>query len=92
LLYFTFKDLSPLVPEGILTLNICLLLPILTATVNGLDTSLVNGLQILPAWQEYVRTTNGMILGGFHAFFVSSPSIVEFMRRLGLISSAQGPY
>jgi hypothetical protein len=51
--------------EGILVLNICLLLPILTATANGLDSSLANGLQILPAWQKYAHNPNGKILGAF---------------------------
>ena len=37
----------------------------LTATANGLDTTLVNGLQILPAWQEYVHNPSGKVLGAF---------------------------
>jgi hypothetical protein len=49
--------------SGILALNICLVLPLLTAWSNGLDSSLINGLQILPAWQEYFHDPNGKILG-----------------------------
>ncbi|KAI0091287.1 general substrate transporter [Irpex rosettiformis] len=49
--------------RGIRLLNICLFLPLLTAPINGFDSSLVNGLQILPAWQEYFHHPNGKTLG-----------------------------
>ncbi|KAJ3999448.1 hypothetical protein F5050DRAFT_1709706 [Lentinula boryana] len=49
--------------HGILLLNICLVLPLLTSAVNGLDSSLVNGLQILPDWQEYFHYPTGKVLG-----------------------------
>ncbi|KAG7089581.1 hypothetical protein E1B28_011248 [Marasmius oreades] len=49
--------------RGILILNICLLLPLLTAVVNGIDSSLVNGLQILPDWQEFFGHPSGKVLG-----------------------------
>ncbi|PFH52987.1 hypothetical protein AMATHDRAFT_73803 [Amanita thiersii Skay4041] len=49
--------------RGILLLNICLVLPLVTSAVNGLDSSLVNGLQILPDWQEYFGHPKGSILG-----------------------------
>ncbi|KAL0955091.1 hypothetical protein HGRIS_004008 [Hohenbuehelia grisea] len=49
--------------RGILLLNICLLLPLLTSSVNGLDSSLVNGLQILPDWQDYFHHPKGVALG-----------------------------
>ncbi|KAJ3783013.1 hypothetical protein GGU10DRAFT_63065 [Lentinula aff. detonsa] len=49
--------------HGILLLNICLVLPLLTSAVNGLDSSLVNGLQILPDWQEYFHYPTGQVLG-----------------------------
>ncbi|KAJ4477179.1 hypothetical protein J3R30DRAFT_3291440 [Lentinula aciculospora] len=49
--------------HGILLLNICLILPLLTSAVNGLDSSLVNGLQILPDWQEYFHYPTGKLLG-----------------------------
>ncbi|KAJ3734306.1 hypothetical protein DFJ43DRAFT_993571 [Lentinula guzmanii] len=49
--------------HGILLLNVCLVLPLLTSAVNGLDSSLVNGLQILPDWQEYFHYPTGQVLG-----------------------------
>ncbi|KAJ7475863.1 general substrate transporter [Mycena latifolia] len=49
--------------RGILWLNICLILPLLTSSANGLDSSLINGLQILPDWQEYFHYPHGRILG-----------------------------
>ncbi|KAF8149918.1 general substrate transporter [Crassisporium funariophilum] len=49
--------------RGILLLNICLLIPLLTSVVNGLDSSLVNGLQILPDWQSYFNHPEGKTLG-----------------------------
>ncbi|KAH9944816.1 general substrate transporter [Amylocystis lapponica] len=44
-------------------LNLCLILPLLTAAMNGFDSSLVNGLQILPAWQSYFKHPDGRRLG-----------------------------
>ncbi|KAI0078841.1 general substrate transporter [Panus rudis PR-1116 ss-1] len=49
--------------RGIRILNFWLLFPLLTACNNGLDSSLVNGLQILPAWQHYFNEPNGKMLG-----------------------------
>ncbi|KAF8206409.1 general substrate transporter [Mycena galopus ATCC 62051] len=49
--------------RGILLLNICLILPLLTSSANGLDSSLINGLQILPDWQEYFHYPKGTVLG-----------------------------
>ncbi|KAJ7707692.1 general substrate transporter [Mycena rosella] len=49
--------------RGILLLNMCLILPLLTSSANGLDSSLINGLQILPDWQEYFQYPHGRILG-----------------------------
>ncbi|EGN99259.1 hypothetical protein SERLA73DRAFT_55023 [Serpula lacrymans var. lacrymans S7.3] len=49
--------------RGILLLNICLLLPLLSAAVNGLDSSMLNGLQILPGWQNYFHWPQGETLG-----------------------------
>ncbi|EJF64973.1 general substrate transporter [Dichomitus squalens] len=48
---------------SIRVLNLLLLLPLFTASINGLDSSLVNGLQILPAWQDYFDHPNGRTLG-----------------------------
>ncbi|KAJ7126979.1 general substrate transporter [Mycena epipterygia] len=49
--------------RGILWLNICLILPLLTSSANGLDSSLINGLQILPDWQDYFDYPHGRVLG-----------------------------
>ncbi|EKM78879.1 hypothetical protein AGABI1DRAFT_75451 [Agaricus bisporus var. burnettii JB137-S8] len=49
--------------RGILILNIMLVLPLLTSVTNGLDSSLVNGLQILPGWQDYFGHPEGRDLG-----------------------------
>lgn len=44
-------------------LNICLILPLLSSTLNGLDSSMINNLQILPGWREYFHQPQGMKLG-----------------------------
>ncbi|KAJ7931532.1 general substrate transporter [Mycena leptocephala] len=49
--------------RGILLLNICLILPLLTSSANGLDSSLINGLQILPDWQNYFGHPTSKVLG-----------------------------
>jgi len=49
--------------RGIRILNLWLILPLLTASINGLDSSMVNGLQILPGWQDYFRHPSGKALG-----------------------------
>lgn len=49
--------------RGLLVLNICLILPLLSAALNGLDSSVLNGLQILPGWQEYFHNPQGKTLG-----------------------------
>lgn len=49
--------------RGILLLNICLFLPLLTSQTNGMDSSLINGLQILPAWQQFFNYPEGKTLG-----------------------------
>ncbi|KAG5734947.1 Lactose permease [Termitomyces sp. T112] len=53
--------------KGILVLNLCLILPLFSSVVNGLDSSLVNGLQIIPAWQEYFGHPTGKMLGVINA-------------------------
>jgi MFS family permease len=49
--------------RAILMLNICLILPLLSSTLNGFDSSMINNLQILPGWQEYFHKPQGMKLG-----------------------------
>ncbi|KAG2034923.1 general substrate transporter [Suillus americanus] len=59
---FTYRE-SWWKNRGILMLNICLILPLLSSTVNGFDSSMINNLQILPGWQEYFHKPQGMKLG-----------------------------
>ncbi|KIK45376.1 hypothetical protein CY34DRAFT_542058 [Suillus luteus UH-Slu-Lm8-n1] len=59
---FTYRE-SWWKNRGILMLNICLILPLLSSTLNGLDSSMINNLQILPGWQEYFDKPEGMRLG-----------------------------
>ncbi|KAF9457782.1 general substrate transporter [Collybia nuda] len=49
--------------RGILLLNLWLIVPLMSSSVNGLNSSLVNGLQIIPAWQEYYNYPEGKTLG-----------------------------
>ncbi|KAG2067618.1 general substrate transporter [Suillus decipiens] len=49
--------------RALLVLNICLILPLLSSVLNGLDASMLNGLQILPAWQEYFHDPQEKNLG-----------------------------
>ncbi|KAI0787699.1 general substrate transporter [Fomes fomentarius] len=56
---------------SIRTLNLLLIVPVLTASINGLDSSLVNGLQILPTWQEYFDYPKEKTLG-----FISAAQVI----------------
>ncbi|KAH8118062.1 general substrate transporter [Phellopilus nigrolimitatus] len=49
--------------RGILMLNLCLVVPLLSSSINGFDSSLVNGLQIVPEWQSYFDYPGGKALG-----------------------------
>ncbi|RXW25548.1 hypothetical protein EST38_g311 [Candolleomyces aberdarensis] len=49
--------------RGLVLLNIALVIPLMSSIVNGLDSSLVNGLQILPQWKEYFGNPQGKLLG-----------------------------
>lgn len=59
---FTYRE-SWWKNRAILILNICLILPLLSSTLNGFDSSMINNLQILPGWQEYFHKPHGMKLG-----------------------------
>jgi hypothetical protein len=72
--YLELDGSPPPISEGIFILNICLLLPILSASMTGLDSTLINGLQILPEWQKYVNYPSDKLLGAFQLFLVSSPT------------------
>ncbi|GJJ08646.1 hypothetical protein Clacol_002865 [Clathrus columnatus] len=52
---------------GLVVLNLCLILPLLTASINGYDSSVVNGLQLLPDWQSFFHKPNGTALGFVNA-------------------------
>ncbi|KAI0635907.1 general substrate transporter [Trametes polyzona] len=74
--------------HGIRVLNLLLIVPLLTASINGLDSSLVNGLQILPSWQEFFKHPNGKTLGLISAAqvigsIVAFPFTPIFADRLG---------
>lgn len=49
--------------RGIVLLNLCLGLALITSTINGFDSSVLNGLQILPDWQTYFQNPGGTALG-----------------------------
>ncbi|TEB33338.1 general substrate transporter [Coprinellus micaceus] len=49
--------------RGLVLLNVALIIPLMSSIVNGLDSSLVNGLQILPEWQDYFHHPQGKVLG-----------------------------
>ncbi|KAI0029707.1 general substrate transporter [Vararia minispora EC-137] len=68
--------------RGILLLNLYLLIPLLSSTVNGYDSSLINGLQILPMWQQTFGDPRGIPLG-----LISAAQMVG-----GLIALPVAPY
>ncbi|KAH9039702.1 general substrate transporter [Lactarius hengduanensis] len=49
--------------RGVLVLNLYLLIPLLTSCVNGYDSSLINGLQVLQTWQAQFGSPHSEILG-----------------------------
>lgn len=49
--------------RGVLVLNLYLLIPLLTSCVNGYDSSLINGLQLLQTWQAQFGSPKSEILG-----------------------------
>ncbi|KAG8679779.1 hypothetical protein FRC09_018712, partial [Ceratobasidium sp. 395] len=53
--------------RGILFLNLCLLLALITSSANGFDSSMMNGLQIVPEWQYYFGNPSGSTLGMVNA-------------------------
>ncbi|KZV61446.1 hypothetical protein PENSPDRAFT_294602 [Peniophora sp. CONT] len=68
--------------KGILSLNLLLLIPLLSSTVNGYDSSLVNGLQILPGWQTSFGNPKSSSLG-----LISAAQVIG-----GIISLPMAPY
>jgi MFS family permease len=49
--------------RGVLRLNFYLFIPLLTGCINGYNSCLVNGLQILPAWRQQFLNPHGKTLG-----------------------------
>ncbi|KAF8273225.1 general substrate transporter [Lactarius quietus] len=49
--------------RGLLFLNLYLVIPLLTSCINGYDSSLVNGLQLLRTWKTQFGSPHGEILG-----------------------------
>ncbi|KAG8901904.1 hypothetical protein FRB99_005007 [Tulasnella sp. 403] len=49
--------------RGIVMVNLCVLLALLTSFTNGFDGSMVNGLQLVEQWQDYFHDPSGPTLG-----------------------------
>ncbi|KAG8955080.1 hypothetical protein FRC04_009537 [Tulasnella sp. 424] len=49
--------------RGIVLVNFCIVLALLTSYTNGFDGSMTNGLQILDQWEEYFGNPTGSTLG-----------------------------
>ncbi|KAL2836295.1 general substrate transporter [Aspergillus pseudoustus] len=94
----TLLDLSHWWPlKNLRTLNIMLLIPLLSIFSQGFDGSIMNGLQSVSHWQTYFGTPTGSLLGIFNAayplggicgVFLISPSADMFGRRVGLATGA----
>lgn len=76
--------------KSLLTLNLLLLGCIASDVTNGYDGSMLNGLQIIPQWQDYFGhpkgsrlglITNGTRIGQAAALFVINPLIQRFGRK-----------
>lgn len=39
--------------KGIRTLNLCIAIVLMTSTINGYDSSVLNGIQIMPEWLDF---------------------------------------
>jgi sugar porter (SP) family MFS transporter len=76
--------------QSLLTLNLLLLGCIASDITNGYDGSMLNGLQIIPQWQDYFGhpkgsrlglITNGTRIGQAAALFVINPLIERYGRK-----------
>ncbi|KUL86934.1 hypothetical protein ZTR_05287 [Talaromyces verruculosus] len=79
------------------TLNLLLLIPLLSIFSQGFDGSMMNGLQSVSHWQSYFGTPEGATLGFFNAayplggiagVFLISPIADGLGRRIGLATGA----
>lgn len=52
--------------KGIRTLNLCIAIVLMTSTINGYDSSVLNGIQIMPEWLDFFHNpsdkTRGMMV------------------------------
>jgi sugar porter (SP) family MFS transporter len=76
--------------SSLLSLNLLLLGCLASDITNGYDGTMLNGLQIIPAWQTYFKKptgsrlgliTNGTRIGQAAALFITNPLIERFGRR-----------
>lgn len=68
---------------GLLKLYAMIIIPLLSATTNGYDGSLLNGLQTMEPWQNYFNNPSGSTLGLFSAIMqVGSFSAIFFSSYL----------
>ncbi|KAJ5259636.1 hypothetical protein N7478_012617 [Penicillium angulare] len=76
--------------SSMLSLNLLLLGCVVADMTNGYDGTMLNGLQIIPAWQTFFNKptgsalgliTNGTRIGGVGALFVVNPLIERLGRR-----------
>ncbi|KAH8901726.1 general substrate transporter [Thozetella sp. PMI_491] len=79
------------------TLNLWMLIPLLSIFAQGFDGSMMNGLQSVSNWQSYFGSPKGGVLGIFNAayplggiagVFLISPAADRWGRRIGLALGA----
>ncbi|KAH8701536.1 general substrate transporter [Talaromyces proteolyticus] len=83
--------------QNLRTLNLLMLIPLLSIFSQGFDGSMMNGLQSVTHWQTYFGTPKGAVLGVFNAayplggiagVFLISPVADGLGRRIGLATGA----
>lgn len=91
------QELAALLPDPttpwyrkshLLKLNFCVLSLVLFSSANGYDGSMMNGLQALPQWQEFMDTPTGAWLGLINAIqplgsVIAYPVVAWFVNRYG---------
>ncbi|KAH7349496.1 lactose permease [Plectosphaerella cucumerina] len=53
----------------LISLNLCLIVPLLSSTTLGYDGSMMNGLQTLPQWRSFFGNPEGALLGLMNAVY-----------------------
>jgi len=83
--------------KNLRSLNLWMLIPLLSIFAQGFDGSMMNGLQSVSHWQTYFGTPKGATLGIFNAayplggilgVFLISPAADRYGRRVGLALGA----